>query len=153
MMLMNHRSCDKDIAMRRTSCVSNIEIDRILSKTIPDVLLVFTRLCLNESKYLEKCHPSIIRNAFELAILIKADAEWFTEASATIEDLLATTHKDHIDETTALDECSEWNRVFSLMQSTQSKESAYVSRAYHHSQTYRAAILDLAMLKRGGPAV
>ena len=142
MMLICHRLQDRKTAMRASN-MPHVDVDKILSSSVPsEVLFVFTRLYDGDSDLLVSCHPSLIREAFEMAIKIMADADWFAKARNTIERLLTTTlHKNTLEgkgKQVVQDECEHWNHMF-LFNNVRPR---FLQRAYDSSSLYRAALLD-----------
>jgi hypothetical protein len=123
----------------RASTMPNADVDHILSSRVQsEVLLVFTRLYYGDSDLLENCHPSLIRQAFEMAIQIKVYSDWFAEARNTLECLLKKTrHTGTIDETTAWEERTNWHHMFASYDN-----GRFTKHAYESSALYRTALLD-----------
>lgn len=148
MILTSHRSWDKTCAMSASS-IPNEDVEKILYHVPPDVLFTFVRLHEGEPEFLENRHPSMIRQAFEFAIRIRATERWFKGAKSALDSLVPCS----LDRSQAIEEIKDWIAMLgpddrdSDRVSTRSNDAdarrRMSARAREASEFYRAALLDL----------
>lgn len=141
MLLLNHRSVDKTCAMR-VSSMPNAVVDDILARRFtPEVLFTFATLNDGDPDFLSwgfkrEPSPSLIREAFELAISIHTSDDWFIKAKMMVDKL----HPMKMNRVEALEEIDKWTMLLSVGdEDTICRRT--VERARAASESYREGLL------------